>query len=268
MRRAARLACQAAIRRRFSSNASTAESEVQLYASGNSPLSLVGPLTVAAVEGRGRGVLATTPVQPGELLLGARPAVIIEGEPDVQPSASLLVQPLARAGNAVDVVEIGAALLQLHDGTARPLASMPDIRHMMERPLLGPEGKVVSGAADQTCQHASGSGSCEHHHQQDHQTGSLRGTAGGRKIDPRISLETAEAIVRYNAFGDDYEDLAAAAARGAAVPRSFVGVWPQFAMFNHSCLSNTTHYVTGHMLVVRATEEVQQGAFLASYLDA
>jgi hypothetical protein len=74
-----------------------------------------------------------------------------------------------------------------------------------------------------------------------------------------LTEQQAGLLVKYNAFADDYEDLAAAAVRGAAMPHSHVGLWPQFALFNHSCLPNTVHYLVGHAMVVRAVEDVPAG---------
>jgi SET and MYND domain-containing protein len=65
--------------------------------------------------------------------------------------------------------------------------------------------------------------------------------------------------VRYNAFGDSFEDLAAAAVRSAPMPHSHVGCWPAFCLLNHSCIPNTVHYVVGQNMVVRATDDVPAG---------
>lgn len=77
--------------------------------------------------------------------------------------------------------------------------------------------------------------------------------------DTELSLERASQLVRYNAFGDSFEDLAAAAVRGAHIPHSHVGCWPAFSLFNHSCVPNTVHYVVDKSMVVRATEDVPAG---------
>lgn len=65
-------------------------------------------------------------------------------------------------------------------------------------------------------------------------------------------------ILKVNAFGDDYEDLAAAAARGVG-GSSVVGLWPAFSYFNHSCLPSTVHYVVGDKMLVRAVQDIKKG---------
>lgn len=100
----------------------------------------------------------------------------------------------------------------------------------------------------------------EHAHQHEHSTSSSENTgAGSSEAAAELSLEQASQLVRYNAFGDAFEDLAAAALRGARMPHSHVGCWPAFSLFNHSCVPNTVHYVVGQNMVVRATEDVPAG---------
>ncbi len=72
------------------------------------------------------------------------------------------------------------------------------------------------------------------------------------------SVETAARIIKANAFGDDYEDLASAAARGVG-GKSVVGLWPGFSYFNHSCMPSTVHYVVGDAMVVRAVQDIAAG---------
>lgn len=82
-----------------------------------------------------------------------------------------------------------------------------------------------------------------------------------------LSLERASQLVHFNAFGDAFEDLAAAAVRGARMPQSHVGLWPAFALFNHSCVPNTVHFVVGENMVVRATEDVPAGESCMTELE-
>jgi hypothetical protein len=101
----------------------------------------------------------------------------------------------------------------------------------------------------------------EHAHQHEHSgsSSSENTGAGSSETAAGLSLEQASQLVRYNAFGDAFEDLAAAALRGARMPHSHVGCWPAFSLFNHSCVPNTVHYVVGQNMVVRATEDVPAG---------
>lgn len=69
--------------------------------------------------GKDRGIIARHSVAAGDLLMCARPAVVIEGppDPDTAPDASQLVPALVQAANASDVPQIRAALQYLYDGT-------------------------------------------------------------------------------------------------------------------------------------------------------
>lgn len=105
----------------------------------------------------------------------------------------------------------------------------------------------------------------KHHHKHHNSSSSSSQSASQQQLDAAsqqqqdLDLERASQLVRFNAFGDAFEDLAAAAVRGAVMPHSHVGLWPAFSLFNHSCVPNTAHYVVGRNMVVRATEDVHAG---------
>ena len=84
------------------------------------------------------------------------------------------------------------------------------------------------------------------------------GAGGGRGAPWPPPEGVLARVLKLNAFGDDYEDLASAAARGAG-GRSVVGLWPAFSYFNHSCLPASVHYVVGESMVVRAVQEIAAG---------
>lgn len=71
------------------------------------------------------------------------------------------------------------------------------------------------------------------------------GAAGGSAaaLDKQSTRRLAK-LVKFNCFGDDAGDLAACASRGEA-PTGHVGLWPEFALLNHSCSPNTVNYVIG-----------------------
>ena len=50
----------------------------------------------------------------------------------------------------------------------------------------------------------------------------------------------------------------AAGARGAS-PVAHKGVWPEGALFNHSCVPNATRFAIGNRLIVRAGAAVAPG---------
>lgn len=58
------------------------------------------------------------------------------------------------------------------------------------------------------------------------------------------SIRRLAKLVKFNCFGDEAGDLAACAARGEAVT-GHIGLWPEFALLNHSCVPNAVNYVIG-----------------------
>ena len=89
-------------------------------------------------------------------------------------------------------------------------------------------------------------------------TEALPGASAASSPPPPVEDEDLSELVALNAFGEKYDDhvatafLAAEAAPGsgatAAAPPQFapyVGIWPHFSLFNHSCLPNAVHYTIG-----------------------
>ncbi|GBF93793.1 hypothetical protein Rsub_06125 [Raphidocelis subcapitata] len=203
------------------------QQENALYSTGDLPgrnVDLFGPLAVRLVKGKGRGYVATGPIELGDLLLCARPAAALHGPVEDAPDAALLMpQLMALRPEALEWPQ-RAALAHLSDGTEASVSQPPP--PFWDPPSAG--GAAASGAA---------------------------AAASAAWPPPDEALAR---LIKVNAFGDDYEDLAAAAARGAG-GRSCVGLWPAFAYFNHSCLPSTVHYVVGERMVVRAVQDIAEG---------
>ncbi|KAG2497109.1 hypothetical protein HYH03_004700 [Edaphochlamys debaryana] len=87
------------------------------------------------------------------------------------------------------------------------------------------------------------------------------GADAGAEVVPlpeRREITRLAKVVKYNCFGDDAEDLAACALR-AEEPRGHIGLFPEFAMLNHSCAPNTVNYCVGDAMVVRAVAPIKAG---------
>ena len=77
--------------------------------------------------------------------------------------------------------------------------------------------------------------------------------------------------VALNAYGEDGGDIAACTCRGEAdaLTTPYVGLWPAFALINHSCAPNASSLVLGGRMVVRAACALQQGEEVCiTYLGA
>jgi hypothetical protein len=69
----------------------------------------------------------------------------------------------------------------------------------------------------------------------------------------------AASKAQLNAYGEPYQDWAAAAARKEELC-ALVGVWPAMAMINHACSPNaSTLNLAGKVLVVRASKSIDRG---------
>jgi hypothetical protein len=89
--------------------------------------------------------------------------------------------------------------------------------------------------------------------------------ADGGAAAPPTSGEL-QAICAANAFGDDYDDLALAALRGAPAA-GHTGLWPAFCFLNHACAPNAVHFAVHGTMLVRAVADVEAGEEVSvSYL--
>ena len=58
-------------------------------------------------------------------------------------------------------------------------------------------------------------------------------------------------------FGEEAQDWALTLARGSR-PEGHSGLWPEFAMLNHSCAPNAANLTVEDRMLVRAAADVAQ----------
>lgn len=269
---------------------------------------LIGSTSPTHAAGKGRGVRATRPVAAGELLLLVPPLAALAAPPDRAPTPAQLVDHVL-AGGATSSSEAAGGpaasspwLSLLYDGSPAscrrpvdlsrpggggapeaagagdagdaaagadaPAAAAPAADFKGGKPGKGPRGKVVLGGKG-----AAGGG----------------GGGGGAKRERQLLKKRVAKAVAYNAFADRHQDLALAAlaraeaegggsspsnstsSAAAEEPAACVGLWPEFAMLNHSCAPNAINYPL-HLaggrpyMVVRAARDIPAGALLAGVL--
>lgn len=85
---------------------SAADADNALYEQGEAQH--VGSIVTASLGGKGRGLINSSSLAAGELVMCALPAVVLHGEQDAQPDADLLVPEL---------LKMRSALAALYDGT-------------------------------------------------------------------------------------------------------------------------------------------------------
>jgi hypothetical protein len=81
--------------------------------------------------------------------------------------------------------------------------------------------------------------------------------------EPATDLDLP-ALIRFNAYGEPYGDPSAWTLRGQGKEfSSFLGLWPAFALLNHSCKPSASTMVLKSkdelMMLVRASREIKQG---------
>jgi SET and MYND domain-containing protein len=92
------------------------------------------------------------------------------------------------------------------------------------------------------------------------------GDASIASIACPLSTEQLQQIISENAYSEPSEDAGASLLRELS-PESVTGLWPEFALLNHSCAPNTVAVVVGQYLLLRATVPVLAGEELScSYL--
>jgi len=183
-----------------------------------------------STQGKGRGVRATRDIAAGEALMAVPPAAILRSpSADEQPDVSGL--PPLLAALPPPALRL---LHSLHGGRGAAGAALPRFA-----PGLSPAAAFGLQPPPSD--------------------------AGGGAAAPPTAGEL-QAICAANAFGDDYDDLALAALRGAPAA-GHAGLWPAFSFLNHACAPNAVHFAVGGTMLVRAVSDVEAGEEVSvSYL--
>lgn len=216
-------------RQRLRFNRSRRYPEDKLYTHGCDPPRYMGPVEMALVPGQGRGLVASQWVRAGELLVVSLPVAIVKGPPGSLPSNEQLMEEVTRAVGG----DVGNRIVvrQLYDGSPASCANLPDFSVLAQRIYHGDRDDDPSGAA------MSGQ---------------------GMNADDRYRTVDISEVVRYNCYGMEVDDEVAVAVRGG-VGQSFLGLWPELALVNHSCVPNALTYVVGDHLYLRAIRDIPPG---------
>ncbi|GFR47403.1 hypothetical protein Agub_g9120 [Astrephomene gubernaculifera] len=260
----------------------------------------VDGIEIAMLQGKGRGMVATRDFAPGDVVMSTPPLVLVTSPHRQRPSGELVVDEIlerklygskwfsvlydgssrsckphfgfgaaAEADASGETAAAAAADAPRPAGPPEPMlasTSAPAASAAASKPTAAAaaapkkKGFLASRAAARRTGAAAG--------------GAAGGTATGSGSsaaealplpDKREQTRLAK-IVKFNCFGDDAEDLAASACRGEE-PRGHIGLWPEFALLNHSCAPNTVNFVVGGAMVVRAVRNIRAGEEVSiSYL--
>lgn len=220
----------------------------------------VGPVKVVSLEGKGRGLVTTSDMERGDVILIVPPLVFREGLDGQRPEPELLIDDILERRLHERSPWLRDRLL--FDGSVISLKSLPDITSPLpldETPRQPPandsslnKNRVMS--VKKTSASAAGFGA------------KVRATVRGTS-DPSDSLPggvdrmTARRVAKatsLNCFGDSHSDKALNDCRDQPVT-SHVGLWPEMCYINHSCAPNSINYVIGDVMVIRAAQDLKGG---------
>ncbi|KAF5827949.1 hypothetical protein DUNSADRAFT_18461 [Dunaliella salina] len=228
------------------------ESADDMYRLYTAPDFLMKPQVSPAVQlqqftaGKGRGLVAKGGIIPGDLLLVSQPAGRVVCGPEGASLRPEQLIPHLQAEGALSAAD-KARLSLLFDGTPesgqRPI-SLKDFFTALS-----------GGAAASTKEPAAPKG-----------FGVKAKPAPSPVPVEEVAGPRLEQIVRFNAWGIEYADFGVAPLRKQR-SNSYIGVWPEFSLLNHSCIPNTQPLLIGDRLLLRAASNIPEGGELTtSYL--
>jgi SET and MYND domain-containing protein len=237
--------------------------------------------------GKRYGLTATQNLSVGSLLLVVPPLVTAYGDSGAAPANEELLTQLD--GQQLPPWQLQWLRLLYRDPTSPAAAAAAAVAQDNQ---VAPDGSSVSSTSDQGQESNS-----QLQQQQDivllqqllQQRDAFSDTAPGLNT-PAAAADTATAaaaaafdasiasiacpfnaeqlqqMILENAYSEPSEDSGASLLR-ELTPESVTGLWPEFALLNHSCAPNTVAVVIGQYLLLRAVAPVLAGEELScSYL--
>jgi len=93
---------------------------------------------------------------------------------------------------------------------------------------------------------------------------SVNGLGAGLQQARSASRAWVLEALSCHTLGDSCEDVAVAQLRQQEPLQSYCGLWPEFALLNHSCSPNTVYLVVGGWLLLRAARPIAEGTELTT----
>ncbi|GIL75583.1 hypothetical protein Vretifemale_5332 [Volvox reticuliferus] len=257
------------------------------YASSTPIPRHVESVKIAMLEGKGRGLVATHDIALGEVVMATPPLVLVTSPLRQRPSGELVVDEILErklyGSTWFSVLYDGSSRSSKAEFQLAPADALGNGSHSLipepvdvPRRAQPPEPVVVSmSAAVKALAAASATSPAKKKGflasrsstgRRGKGSAAVTASKGGQgsaipealPLPDRREQTRLAKVVKFNCFGDDTEDLAACECRGEQ-PRGHIGLWPEFALFNHSCAPNTTNYVIGDSMVVRACRPIRTG---------
>ncbi|KXZ52407.1 hypothetical protein GPECTOR_9g451 [Gonium pectorale] len=211
----------------------------------------VGPLKLKQLPGRGRGLVAEREVPLADTLLVCEPV----GAALTGPAGSDLLPPqlAEELGRMQAEGRLGPAdrarLRLLYDGSSpdsdaslrNRSASLDDFRKLEDKLRRAAEAPKKPKGRGFGAPAAAAAGA---------DTGAASGIDTAALGEALLTAEELSQLVLPNAWGNSHSDPGVAALRSEP-NQAVVGVWPEFALLNHSCAPNTVVFAVGQLLLVQ-----------------
>ncbi|KAF8063744.1 smyd2-b [Scenedesmus sp. PABB004] len=200
------------------------------------PPPFLGPVAAVHLPGKGRGLVATSALVPGQLLLVSPPLALVRCEmgniPDHDALLDAVVSGAARftPWTAAWLTALAATTDDDGNPAAPPTGGAPARAPAAVPPMLPPPGEPEAGGV------------------------------GFDELRPGMTLEQLWAAIVLNCYGEGYQDLPATLAAGPdAALSGHLGLWGPFSLLNHACCPNAVAYTLRDAMVVRAAAAVAEG---------
>ncbi|KAG2441895.1 hypothetical protein HXX76_003502 [Chlamydomonas incerta] len=221
------------------------------------PGRLVGPIKLQPVPGKGRGLVADREVPLAETLLVVEPVGTALAAPE---GRELLPHHLVAAlENMAAGGRLGAAdrarLRLLYDGSAPDSPAAARVRGASLDDFRKIEDKLRRAAEAPKKAKGKGFGAPAAAAVAAPAASAVNTAALG---EAPLTSEELQKLVAFNSWGNSYSDLGAAPLRKEH-SEAVIGVWPEFALLNHSCAPNTVAFNVGQHLLVQAAADIDQG---------
>jgi hypothetical protein len=222
----------------------------------------IGPVKVVSLEGKGRGLIASSDLMPGDLILVVPPLAFLKGLDGQRPDAELLIDSILENGLHKSPWLRDSLL---YDGSEASLIATPDL----SLPLKAAEATTSANETTKvkklltSKKKSAGFGAKVKAAVEGKKASETSDLPGG--VD-RATAKRIATCVSLNCFGDDHDDRVISALRQVPVT-SHVGLWPEMCFLNHSCAPNAINYCYGDEIVIRAAQEISAGQEITiSYL--
>ena len=182
------------------------------------------------IPGKGRGLISSAEIGAGEIVCISSPLAFASGQPGLTLDPSSLVPHLLNPSQA-DKRRIHFLLDR--DKAKQPLEDLLNVEEV-NRKEESKKTLSQKGFGAQPLPEAVS------------------------PPEAPITSEDINSLLQSSSFGHVHTDLALSQTRGEPLS-SFVGLWPELSLLNHSCAPNSVPVLVGDKIIVRSARQIRGG---------